>query len=421
MMNVVSEVPSQDQRKWIYEEIVDRIPPFRWLPPLWDVIAQLFLVEAVGILAFIYFNMPFETAILGSLTILYTVVWSGGCLYVIPWMRRLRNPTNQEERSVLKEYKSDLLWNRRNELVIGILCFIGVISYTFWDPGFLQHFLGPGYGNPLLFILLLVLAWDVSYRLGLSFMITLFAARRSIALSHAARRRRGLQYTAYSEILTLKYLDSVNIYWGATAALLLPVAGHSPLLLIGLLAYLGVIFGLSFLSFLAMEMVPWFPPDVESILHNERFAYVGLCSKGQSHVTPVIFVYDGKYIYVGISVASAKYRILKQNPKVSILVDMRDPINPMKNRAVMIRGKALILGEITLFGIVRMFIYGIWMLRVRSLFAKKYPRYMKYYDTKVQELPLAWQNKPFISRVMVRIEPQRITYWREAKPRTLRV
>ncbi|MFW9840953.1 MAG: pyridoxamine 5'-phosphate oxidase family protein, partial [Candidatus Thorarchaeota archaeon] len=132
------------------------------------------------------------------------------------------------------------------------------------------------------------------------------------------------------------------------------------------------------------------------------------------------FVYDGKFIYIGISLASAKYRILNENQKVAVLVDMRDPNNVMRNRAVMIRGKTTILGEVTLFGIFRMFIYGLWMLRVRSLFARKYPRYMRYYDTKVQELPLAWQNKPFISRVMVRIEPEKITYWREAKPRTLR-
>ena len=420
MMTVASDVPKRSQRKWIYEEIVDKIPPFRWLPPTWDVIAQLFLLEAVGILAFVYFNMPLETAVLGSITILYTVVWSAGCLYIIPSMRRLRNPTNEQELRVLQEYKSDLLLNRRNELAVGILCFVGVIGYTFWDPEFLQHFLGPGFGNPLLFILLLVLAWDVSYRIGLSFVTTLFAARRSIGLSHASRSRRGLEYTAYSEVRTLRFLDSVNVYWGATAALLIPIAAHSSLLLIGLLAYLAVIFGLSFLSFLAMEMVPWFPPDVESILHNEKFAYVGLCSKGQSHVTPVIFIYDGKHIYIGISVASAKYRIIKKNPKVSILVDMRDPNNPMRNRAVMIRGNGMILGEITLFGILRMYIEGLWMLRARSLFAKKYPRYIRYYD-KVQELPLAWQNKPFVSRVMVRVDPERITYWREAKPRTLRV
>ncbi|MFX1483658.1 MAG: pyridoxamine 5'-phosphate oxidase family protein [Promethearchaeota archaeon] len=419
-MTVVPSAQKLSDRKWIYEEIVDKLPPFRWLPPIWDVIAQLFLVEAVGILAFIYFRMPVETAILGTLTIIYTVVWSAGCLYVIPSMRRLRNPTNEQELRVLQEYKSDLLWNRKNELVFGVLCFIGLIAYTFWDPSFLQYFLGPGYGNPLLFILLLVLAWDVSYRVGLTFVTTLFAARRSSGLNYAARRRRGLEYTAYSEVRTLRFLDSVNLYWGASTALLIPVAAHSPLLLIGLLGYLAVISGLSFFSFLTMEMVPWFPPDVESILHNERFAYVAICENNQSHVTPVIFVYDGKHIYVGISVASAKYRVLKKNQKVAILVDMRDSINPMKNRAVMIRGKALILGEVTLFGVFRMVIYGLWMLRARSLFARKYPRYMKYYDTNVRELPLAWQNKPFISRVMVRIEPERITYWREAQPRVLR-
>jgi hypothetical protein len=46
---------------------------------------------------------------------------------------------------------------------------------------------------------------------------------------------------------------------------------------------------------------------------------------------------------------------------------------------------------------------------------------MKYYDTQASELPLAWQNKPFVSRVMVRVEPEKITYWREAKPQILRV
>ena len=32
-MNDGSTVQEGMQRKWIYEEIVDRIPPFRWLPP----------------------------------------------------------------------------------------------------------------------------------------------------------------------------------------------------------------------------------------------------------------------------------------------------------------------------------------------------------------------------------------------------
>ncbi len=420
-MPTKAETVLYQDRKWIYEEIVDRVPPFRWLPPVYDVLAQLLLVEAIGIIGFLYFEMPLTSAIYGTLVILYTVVWSAGCLYVIPWLRRLRDPTNEEEKRVLRDYKDRLLLDRKYELAAGIALFGGIWIFIFYNPILLEEYLGTGFGNPILMALLAVLVWDVSYRLGLSLVTTLFAARRSISLSRAARRRRGLEYTAYSEVRTLKYLDSVNLYWAASAVLLLPLASITPLLLYGMGAFLTAVLFLSGSSLLAMERVPWFPPDVESILYNERFAYVALCEKDQPHVTPVIFVYDGKYLYFGISLASAKYRKIKKNPNIAVLVDLRDSKNVMNNRAVMLRGKAMILGEITPLGLFRLYLYGLWMLRVRSLFSKKYPRYMKYYDTQVSDLPLAWQNKPFVSRVMVRVEPEKITYWREAKPQILRV
>jgi len=419
-MNSRSTVRSRYKRKWIYEEIVDRIPPFRWIPPTYDVIAQLLLVETVGVLAFIYFQMPSEAAIFGSLAIVYTVVWSSGCLYVVPWLRRLRDPTNEVEFEVLRDYKSHILLDRRLELIGGIICFSAVVSYLWFDTDYLRYFLGNGFGNPLLMILIIVLAWDISYRLGLSLVTTFFAAIRSVSLSRAARKRRGLAYTAYSEVRTLKYLDMINLSWGISAILLLPLALQSYFLLLGLAGFLAGIIGLSTLSLLAMETVPWFPPDVESILHNEGFAYVSVCSKKQPHVTPVIFVYDGKYLYFAISVASAKYRIIKKNPKIAVLVDMRDRKSPMKNRAVLLRGKGLILGDLSIMGAFKLFLYGLWLIRVRNMFAKKYPMYMKYYEEQAHELPPAWRNKPFLSRVIVRLEPEKITYWREARPTTLR-
>ncbi|MHA1958681.1 MAG: pyridoxamine 5'-phosphate oxidase family protein [Candidatus Thorarchaeota archaeon] len=409
------------EKKWVYEEIVERVPPFRWLPPTLDVVAQLLLVEAVGIVAFVYFQMPLDAALFGSLAIVYTVVWSAGCLNIIPWVRRLKDPTNEQELKVLQAYKERLLLSRPVELAGGILCFVGVVTILYFNQDVLQDFLGSGFGNPLLFALVGVLAWDISYRLGLSFVTTILAANRSVRLNRAAHRRRGLEYTAYSEVQTLKSLDLVNLYWGASAVLLLPIASKLPLLFYGLLAFLGAILGFSILSLLMMETVPWLPPDVEGILHHERFAYVALCSKKQTHVTPVVFVYDGKYLYFAISVASAKYRILKENDKVAALVDLRDRRNPMNNRAVMLRGRAMILGEITLMGLLRLFVYGIWMFWVRSLFWKKYPLYMNYYEERTYELPLAWQNKPFLSRLMVRIAVEKITYWRAAKPLPLRV
>ncbi|MFQ5832655.1 MAG: pyridoxamine 5'-phosphate oxidase family protein [Candidatus Thorarchaeota archaeon] len=420
-MPTTNDARRYSSRKWIYEEILEKVPPFRWFPPIFDVVAQLLLVEAVGIAAFLYFEMPTESAVYGTLAILYTVVWSAGCLYVIPWLRRLRNPTNEQEQQVLRAYKKRLLLDRKYELAAGIVCFSGVSGYLMLNAGILEPLLGDGFGNPLLTILLAVLAWDVCYRIGLSLVTTFFAAKRSIELSRAARRRRGLEYTAYSEVRTLKSLDSVNLYWAASAVLLFPLVSITPILLYGLGAFLGAVLVLSAISLMAMETVPWFPPDVESILYRERFAYVALCEKEQSHVTPVIFVYDGKYLYFGISLASAKYRKIQSNPKIAVLVDMRDRENRMNNRAVMLRGNAIILGEISPMGLLKLYLYGLWMLRVRSLFARKFPRYMKYYDTQVSDLPLAWQNKPFVSRVMVRVEPERITYWREAKPQVLRV
>lgn len=407
-------------RKWIYEEIVERVPPFKWLPPNLDVVAQLLIVEAVGVIAFLTFQMRMEAVIFGTLAIIYTVVWSAGCLYVIPWLRRLRNPTNPQEREVLSNYRKRLLGDRRYELAGSILLFIGMIYYLVLNPEILQSFLGSGYGNPILSILILVLTWDICYRLWLSFLTTWFAAIRSISLSRAAKKRRSLEYTAYSEVRTLKSLDLVNMYWAGTAVLLIPIALSTPLLLFGIIGFLGLIVGLSALSLLIMETIPWFPPDVESILYRERFAYVSACYKGEPHTTPVIFVYDGKYLYFAVSFASAKYRLIKKNKQIAVLVDMRDETNIMNNRTLLLRGKGMLLGEVTPIGIVKLYLYGLWMIRVRSLFARKYPKYTKYYQEE-NNLPLAWKNKPFLSRVLVRLAPEQITYWRQAKPTVLRV
>jgi len=334
----------------------------------------------------------------------------------------LKNPTNVQELEVLASYKYHLLGDRKYELAGSAAAFIGVSFYVFiLEPSILSDFLGTGYGNPILTLLILILTWDIAYRLWLSLLTTLFAAKRSIDLARAARGRRGLEYTAYSELHTLKSIDWVNLLWVASAGLLLPIATSSTLLTLGIIGFLVGVFLLTFISFLAMETIPWFPPDVESILYNEKFAYVSVCTKRDPHTTPVIFGYDGRNLYFAISVKSAKYRYLKNNNKIAVLVDMRDRKNVMNNRTLLMQGTGTILGEISPFGILKMFIYGLSMIRVRLMFAKKYPKYTRYYKDESQNLPLAWQSKPFLSRVLVRLEPESVTYWREARPTSLRV
>ncbi len=423
-MHVIEIMPLRKDEledRWLYEQIVERVPPFKWLPPTFDVMTQLLLVEAGGILAFLYFRLPNEAIFLGTLAILYTVVWSAGCLYVIPFLRKLRDPTNEEERRVLTKYKHDLLEDKMLELIGSIACYIAITSYLLYDQELLHRFLGQGYGNLILYGLLLILSWDIAYRLWLSFFTAFSSARRSISLARAARKRRGLKYTAYSEVQTLKSLDMINLYWAASAVLLVPIAISTEILLYSIVAFFLSIVILSFVSLLAMETIPWFPPDVEDILLRERFAYVAAYNKSTLHTTPVIFVYDGKYIYFAISVKSAKYRLIKKNNRIAVLVDMRDAKNAMNNRSILMRGKGLVLGQVSPFGLIRLFLYGLWMLRVRSLFWKKYPMYMRYYKEEADSIPLAWQDKPFVSRVLVRLQVEKATYWREALPTFLRV
>ncbi len=419
LVDMPSERPIED--RWLYEQIVENVPPFKWLPPRLDILAQLMLVETIGIFAFLYFQMPTESLIFGSLAILYTVIWSAGCLYVIPLLRKLKNPTNEKELMILRSYKQNLLENKMIELIGSIACFIGISSYLIYDQDLLQRFLGQGYGNLFLYALILILSWDIAYRLWLSFFTTFSAARRSIALARAAKERRGLKYTAYSEVQTLISLDIINLYWAGSAILLLPIALSSQLLFFSIIAFFGSILVLSFISLLSMETIPWFPPDVENILFQERFAYVAVYDKKTVHTTPVIFVYDGKYIYFAISVKSAKYRLIKKNNSIAVLVDMRDSKNPMNNRSVLLRGKGLILGQFSPFGIARLLIYGLWLLRVRSLFRRKYPMYLRYYKEQAESIPLAWKEKPFVSRVVVRLQVKSAIYWRKAAPTFLRV
>ncbi len=56
------------------------------------------------------------------------------------------------------------------------------------------------------------------------------------------------------------------------------------------------------------------------------------------------------------------------------------------------------------------------LLKVRSLFHEKYPKYVYKYKTEEERLPLAWRTTIFVSRIVVGIEVEKMVYWREARP-----
>lgn len=148
-----------------------------------------------------------------------------------------------------------------------------------------------------------------------------------------------------------------------------------------------------------------------SLLTKGYFGYVGTSGKDKMpHVTPAIFVYDGSNVFFITSKVAKKLHNIRENKKISFLVDIRDSSNLYSNVAVLIQGKAKVYGIIdALFQIPR-------LLKIRTLFLKKYPEYMKAYRVKRKMLPKAWRTTLFISRLLVRIDPEKFLYWHEARP-----
>jgi pyridoxamine 5'-phosphate oxidase family protein len=80
-----------------------------------------------------------------------------------------------------------------------------------------------------------------------------------------------------------------------------------------------------------------------SYLQSQRLARIATVSKElQPDVAPVGFDFDGEYFYIGgrnISV-TFKYKNVQSNPRVSLVVDDMESINPWKPRGIKVHGTA---------------------------------------------------------------------------------
>ena len=80
------------QRRWLYEELLDRTPPFSVMPTKFRVPLQLALMEVVGLVTAFYTSLPVKSVILGSLAIITAAIWSQMAMYMGPEIRSLRDP-----------------------------------------------------------------------------------------------------------------------------------------------------------------------------------------------------------------------------------------------------------------------------------------------------------------------------------------
>ncbi|TRZ86906.1 MAG: hypothetical protein D4R88_10120 [Methanosarcinales archaeon] len=395
------------EMKWIYEIIVGSIPPFSLLPYRYSILLQLLLLLVIGLILGFIFDLKTISLIYGSLGILVAVSWSLLILQLGPTLRKFRAPLSKDENELLERYREILFHRNHYEAVPGIFIFITFMSYLFYlSPDLLEFWLG---NDPDIVLLLFVslLIWDICYRMGLGIWTSILALWRSIKLKKLAEKRSELEHTPYTELNYLRKLDINNVFFGMISLLLIPIIQKDSFLVTIILVFFIFIILTSFASAYIVSKVPWLPPDIYNLVLESSFAYVGNALHGVTHVTPVVYIFDGQRIFFNTSKESKKLKMLRKNRKVAFLIDTRDMSNIYQNKAVLFTGEAKI--------------YGLWdvplrffqMLGARSLFLKKYPEYTKKYAT--SELPKAWQLTPIIARILVEIKPVRIIYWRGAK------
>ena len=84
--------------------------------------------------------------------------------------------------------------------------------------------------------------------------------------------------------------------------------------------------------------------EIDSFLSVPRIARMATANKERPHVVPVWYYYDGTYIVITVTKDTKKVRNLKENPYVSIVIDIIEGepgnISFLKGKAAIIEGEA---------------------------------------------------------------------------------
>jgi len=178
---------SIEERRWVFELIVENLPPFSFLPRKYSVFFQLLFLELAGILIGIIFKLSFPMILLGSVGIMVAVLWSVIILQLAPVLRSFRVPLSKGENLLLERYKKILFHRHYLELLIGIVVFAAITIYllTFYryfsEISLINYWFGNEV-NPILLAVTFVLIWDICYRMGVGIWISYLTLWRSIKL-----------------------------------------------------------------------------------------------------------------------------------------------------------------------------------------------------------------------------------------------
>ncbi len=142
------------------------------------------------------------------------------------------------------------------------------------------------------------------------------------------------------------------------------------------------------------------PTEILELLRISQIGYLSLTSKdGDIYSYPIAYFFSGEYVYFATPIGSAKIKFLRENPKVSLIVDNRKLTTACSG--------AMIQGDVKIFSIAKTLTSITSMLPNTINFAKKYPAMFTFY-AKGKELP---DERKIYKYRFIRINIKKIIFW----------
>ena len=95
---------------------------------------------------------------------------------------------------------------------------------------------------------------------------------------------------------------------------------------------------------------------------------------------------------------------MKQNKRIALLIPEPHIVHPEKMEMLILEGTVEILGLAKAILLLPLYIRAFLLIR------RKYQAYWRIYRKNGKYLPRAWQVKPFLDRVMLRVRPNKLTW-----------
>ncbi|MFW9991802.1 MAG: pyridoxamine 5'-phosphate oxidase family protein [Candidatus Odinarchaeota archaeon] len=407
--------------KFIQELIIEGIWPFSRLKSPYNFLLLSIAYFLAGAGLYFLHDLPLSFFIAGSFAGIGISVWTYG---IFQYADRLRNAEITRMTSVKRKFLGDFLEDmfHHRSLFFGVMGFAVTLSYFWTSKDFfhvdnifdnLRNQIGVPL-HPFLLLYAFIIAFDVCYRFGLSGYISLVLLKRNYIAGRLLRDPKLKTQITPRDLLELERVDRFHLLSFASGLLFLPLSLFDPVLTVALILYLLLSSLATIVSILQLKTLQAkaIPTKVLNLLGSCRFAYMGISTDSKiPHVTPILFVFDGRKLFIATSIKSIKVKSLYRHKNVAVCLHHESPEDPCKNLGVLIRGRSRIYGHNTLTAIFYVLIYGVRMFYVKMLYHRKYPEYVRYYQFKSELLPGPWRMRPILSRTIIEISVHQYTYW----------